>query len=82
MDLETIDARRDDFYLPYLRRYHVRWWNKIKVGKKAAQDSEIIKRNRAVLDKSISYEIQTENLLNLKGNSSRGYILKHLLKRL
>lgn len=71
----TIEAESDNFYLPYLRRrYHIRWWNGIRVEEKAAQVSEINKRNRTVTDQSISQVIQTENhLLKLKWIFQRKY---------
>lgn len=77
MDLERNDrgGKDDSHFLCLRRRYHVRWWNEIKVEEKAAQVSEIIKRNRVALDQLISQEIQIENpLLKLKRMFQRKYI--------
>ena len=55
----------DDHHLLCLQWcYHIQWWNGIQVVEKVSQIKEIIKRNREILDSSLTQEIQTENSLS------------------
>ena len=50
-------------YHAYKDVYHVKWWSSINIEEKVARIKEIIKRNKEIVDHSLSQEVQSENSL-------------------